>query len=152
MAESEIESFQRRLFDELDRVVKTLDGLDERAVNWNPEATGANTLLVLVTHTLGAAEEHIIHQLCGEAIVRSRPAEFAARGSAGHIPEHADDVKRRIIAALGRFDPLRLDEVRDTPVGKRPMRAWLFHAVAHAAEHAGQAELTRDLWRARGSA
>jgi hypothetical protein len=32
------------------------------------------------------------------------------------------------------------------------MRSWLIHAIAHASEHAGQAELTRDLYNAtRGS-
>ncbi len=148
---SEVESFRRRLFEELDRIVNALDGLDEGAVNWQPQAAGANSLLVLVTHALGAAEEHILRRLCGETIERSRAAEFGTRGDATHIRERAAEVKRRITAALERVDVARLDEERDTPVGKRPMRAWLIHAVAHAAEHAGQAELTRDLWRARES-
>ncbi len=151
MAAREVESFRRRLFDELDRIVKVVDGLDEDAVNWKPGAPGANTLLVLVTHTLGAAEEHILRRLCGETIERSRAAEFEARGDATHIRERAEEVKRRITAALEQVEVARLDEERDTPVGKRPMRDWLIHAVAHAAEHAGQAELTRDLWRARES-
>jgi hypothetical protein len=152
MASAEIESFRRRLFDELDRLVKVVDGLDEVAINWRPQAIGANSLLVLATHTFGAAEEHILHRLCGETLDRSRPAEFAATGSGAHIRAHADEVKRRISTSLDAFDPALLDEERDTPVGKRQMRSWLIHAIAHASEHAGHAELTRDLYNAtRGS-
>jgi uncharacterized damage-inducible protein DinB len=152
MASAEIESFRRRLFDELDRLVKVVDGLDEVAINWRPQAIGANSLLVLATHTFGAAEEHILHRLCGETLDRSRPAEFAATGSGAHIRAHADEVKRRISTSLDALDPALLDEERDTPVGKRQMRSWLIHAIAHASEHAGQAELTRDLYNAtRGS-
>lgn len=152
MVDSEIESFRRRLFDELDRIVKVVDGLDEDGMNWKPQAAGANSLLVLATHTLGAAEEHILHRLCGGTVNRSRPAEFAAIGSGAHLGERAEQVKARISAALDSVEPTVLDEERDTPVGKRPMRSWLIHAIAHAAEHAGQAELTRDLYVAnRGS-
>ena len=149
MASAEIESFRRRLFDELERLVKVVDGLDEVAINWRPQAIGANSLLVLATHTFGAAEEHILHRLCGETLDRSRPAEFAATGSGAHIRAHADEVKRRISTSLDAIDPAFLDEERDTPVGKRQMRSWLIHAIAHASEHAGQAELTRDLYNAK---
>jgi hypothetical protein len=149
VAASEIESLRLRLFEEFDRIVRVVDGLDEDAMNWKPDAASANSLLVLATHTLGAAEEHILHQLCGNTIDRSRPAEFAAVGSGAHLRDRAEDVKRRIVAALRGIDTALLDEERDTPVGKRPMRSWLVHAVAHAADHAGQAELTRDLWLAR---
>ncbi len=146
MAAPEIESFRRRLFEEFDRILKTVEGLDQGAMNWRPPAAAANSLLVLATHTLGAAEEHILHRLCGETIGRSRPAEFAATGSGADLHERADDVKRRISTALDGIDTARLDEERDTPVGTRQMRSWLIHAIAHTAEHAGQAELTRDLY------
>jgi uncharacterized damage-inducible protein DinB len=148
MASAEIDSFRSRLFEEFDRIVKAVDGLDEAAVNWRPSAASANSLLVLGTHTFGAAEEHVLHRLCGETIDRSRPAEFAATGSGAHLHERADEVKRRISTALDAVDTARLDEEHDTPVGKRQMRSWLIHAIAHAAEHAGQAELTRDLYAA----
>jgi uncharacterized damage-inducible protein DinB len=144
----EVESLCRRLFSELDRVVKALEGLDEVAVNWRPPAQNANSLLVLATHTVAAAEDHVVHRLCGEEVARSRPAEFVATGCAAHIRERAEAVKRRITDALARLDPARLEALRDTPDGKRPVGDSLVLAVAHAAEHAGQMELTRDLWRA----
>ena len=149
MVSGEIDSFRRRLLDELDRLVRVVDALDEAAINWQPPAAGANSILVLATHTLGAAEEHILHRLCGATLDRSRRAEFAATGSGAHLRARADDVKRRISTALEALDPALLNEERDTPVGKQPMRSWLIHAIAHASEHAGQAELTRDLYVAR---
>jgi uncharacterized damage-inducible protein DinB len=144
----EVESLRLRLFEELDRVVKAVDGLDEAAVNWRPPSRDANTLLVLATHTLGAAEDHVVHRLCGQDVARSRPAEFAATGPATHIRERADEVKQRVTDALARMDPAILEVMHDTPAGKIAGGHWLIHAVAHAAEHAGQMELTRDLWRA----
>ncbi|TMF81596.1 MAG: DinB family protein [Chloroflexi bacterium] len=152
MASAEIESFRGRVLRELDRVVKALDGLDEEAVNWKPPSPSANTLLVLATHTLGAAEDHIVRQVAGKPIARSRDAEFAVHGSAAGIRARAAEVKSRIGDALEGFDPALLGDERDTPSGKRTARDLLVHAVAHASEHAGQAELTRDLYIAkRGS-
>ncbi len=152
MAAPEVEAFRGRIKRELDRIVKALDGLDEEAVNWKPNAPSANSLLVLATHTLGAAEDHVVRQVAGKTITRSRDAEFAAKGSAEGLRARAEEVKRRIDDALNGFDPARLGDERDTPSGKRTARDMLVHAVAHASEHAGQAELTRDLYRARGSA
>jgi uncharacterized damage-inducible protein DinB len=147
----EIEPFHSRLLKELDRVVAALDGLDEEAVNWKPPAAGANSLLVLATHTLGAAEDHVLRRAVGLTVQRSRDVEFAAKGSAGHIRERADQVRRRIREALESFDPARLGDEREAGSGTWTVRDALIHAIAHAAEHAGQAELTRDLWRARKS-
>ena len=149
MAAPEVEAFRGRIKRELDRIVKALDGLDEDAVNWKPDAPAANSLLVLATHALGAAEDHVVRQVAAKTVVRSRDAEFAAKGSAEGLRVRADEVKRRIDDALNGFDPGRLGDERDTPSGKRTVRDMLAHAVAHASEHAGQAELTRDLYRAR---
>ncbi len=151
MPAPEIESFRGRLARELDRLVKVVDGLDDEAVNWKPHSPSANSLLVLATHALGAAEDHVVRQVAGKPITRSRDAEFAAHGSAAGVRARADEVKRRIDEALRDFDPARVGEERDTPAGKRTPRDMLIHAVAHAAEHAGQAELTRDLWLARAT-
>jgi hypothetical protein len=152
MASAEIESFRSRLVRELDRIVKVLDGLDEEAVNWKPAAPSANTLLVLATHALGAAEDHVVRQVAGRPITRSRDAEFAAKGSAAGLSVRAAEAKQRIEDALNGLDPASLGDERETPFGKRIVRDLLVHAVAHASEHAGQAELTRDLYVAkRGS-
>lgn len=152
MASPEIEALRGRVGRELDRIVKALEGLDEQAVNWKPPSPSANTLLVLATHAISAAEDHIVHFVAGQPVARSRDSEFTATGSAEGIRSRAEEVKRRMGEALEGFDPARLADERETPLGKRTARDMLIHAVAHASEHAGQAELTRDLYIAkRGS-
>lgn len=148
MAPWEVDSLRIALFEQLDRVVKALDGLDEAAVNWKPPAEGANPILVLATHTAAAAEDHVVRRVCGEAVQRSRPTEFTATGSAAHIAARVEQVKRRVTDALARMDPAILAVMHDTPEGRLAGGHSLVHAVAHAAEHAGQIELTRDLWLA----
>ena len=99
MAAPEIESFRGRLLRELDRVVKALDGLDGAAVNWKPPAANANTLNVLARHTFGAALDHVVRQVAGKQITRSRDAEFAATGATDDIPRLAEATKRDAVQA-----------------------------------------------------
>ena len=149
MASTEIDSFRMRFAHEFDRLLRTLDGLDEEAVNWKPAAPSANSLLVLVTHSLASAEDHVVRRAGGMPVVRSRDAEFAAKGATAHLAARADDVKRRIDATLAELDG-RLGEEREPSSDKWPgtwtVRDTLVHSIAHTAEHAGHAELTRDLY------
>jgi uncharacterized damage-inducible protein DinB len=154
MASAEIASFRDRFAYEFDRLLRTLEGLDEEAINWKPAAPSANSLLVLVTHALASAEDHVVRRAGGKPVVRSRDAEFAAKGDASNLAARADAVKRRIDEALTELEG-RLGEEREPPRDNWP-RIWtvsdtLIHAIAHTAEHAGHAELTRDLVRARSS-
>jgi hypothetical protein len=156
MASAEIESFRLRFAFEFDRLLRTLDGLNEEAVNWKPAAPSANSLVVLVTHALASAEDHVVNRAAGKPVVRSRDAEFAAKGDASDLPARAVEVTRRITEALSELDG-RLGEERESSLGKWP-RTWtvrdtLVNSIAHTAEHAGHAQLTRDLYIAqRGSA
>ncbi len=155
MASAEIESFRLRFAYEFDRLLRTLDGLDEEAVNWKPAAPSANSLLVLVTHAVASAEEHVVSRAAGKPVVRSRDAEFAAKGDASNLSARAAEVNGRIAEALAELDG-RLGEERESSFG-RWTRRWtvrdtLVNSIAHTAEHAGHAELTRDLYIAkRGS-
>jgi hypothetical protein len=155
VASSEIESFRRRFSHEFDRLLGTLDGLDEEAVNWKPAAPSANSILVLVTHALASAEDHVVRRAGGKPVVRSRDAEFAAKGDASKLATRADEVKRRIDETLAELDG-RLGDEREPSFDNWPgtwnVRDTLVNSIAHTAEHAGHAELTRDLYVAqRGS-
>ena len=125
MAAPEIESFRGRLLRELDRVVKALDGLDGAAVNWKPPAANANTLNVLARHTFGAALDHVVRQVAGKQITRSRDAEFAATGATDDIPRLAEATKREIFDALEDFDPRRLGEESRSLAARRVERRGL---------------------------
>ena len=153
MASAEIESFRIRFAYEFDRLLETIADLDDEAVNWKPPVPGGNSLLVLVTHALASAEEHVVGKAAGKTVVRNRDAEFVVTGGSGHLAARAAEVRRRIDDALAALEG-RLDEERDPPVGKWPVprgtaRDRLIHSVSHTAEHVGHAQMTRDLYVAR---
>ena len=153
MASPEIESFRIRFAYEFDRLLETIAGLDDEAVNWKPPVPGGNSLLVLVTHALASAEEHVVGKAAGKIVVRNRDAEFVVTGGAGHLAARAAEVRRRIDDALAAIEG-RLDEERDPPMGTWPnhrgtARDRLIHSVSHTAEHVGHAQMTRDLYVAR---
>jgi hypothetical protein len=155
MSSAEIDSFRLRLEYEFDRLLDTIADLDEEAVNWKPPAPGANSLLVLVTHALASAEDNVVRRAAGKTVVRNRDAEFAATGGTSHLIARANEVRSRVADALAGLEG-HLDEERESTFGKWPAR-WtvrdsLVHAISHTAEHAGHAQLTRDLYNAkRGS-
>src|SRR5213596_2898279 len=142
MASAEIESFRIRFAHEFDRLLETIAELDDEAINWKPQAPGANSLLVLVTHALGSAEEHVVGKAAGKTVVRNRDAEFAAEGGSGHIAARATEVR-------GRIDEEREPPFRTWPGSRATARDRLVHSISHTAEHVGHAQLTRDLLKAR---
>ena len=153
MASAEIESFRARFGYEFDRLLETIAGLDDEAVNWKPPDPNANSLLVLVTHALASAEEHVVGKAAGKTVVRNRDAEFVVKGGSGHLAARAAEVRRRIEDALSGLEG-RLDEERDPPLDKwrgrrATVRDRLIHSISHTAEHVGHAQLTRDLYNAK---
>ena len=153
MASAEIESFRIRFAYEFDRLLGTIADLDDAAVNWKPPAPGANSLLVLVTHAIASAEEHVVGKAAGKTVVRNRDAEFAVTGGSGHLAARAAEVRRRIDEALVGLEG-RLDDEREPPMSKWPeprgtVRDRLIHSISHTAEHVGHAQMTRDLYNAR---
>jgi hypothetical protein len=137
-----------RLMREVDRVLAATDGLTASQLDWTPPAKGANSLLVLSAHTVGAAERHILVNIAGRAPGGTRDEEFAATATIEAVRERWADVQRGIVEVLDALPPGRLAEDLPGPVSTRSVQAMVIHAIAHAAEHAGQAELTRDLIRA----
>ena len=139
-----------RLVREVDRVIGAADGLSAEPLAWTPAAKGANSLIVLVAHTVGAAERHILVNIAGRVPARTRDEEFADVGDIAGIRARWDAAKRGVAEVLDNLPPGRLDDDLPGPVSTRSVNAMIVHAIAHAAEHAGQAELTRDLLKERG--
>lgn len=136
-----------RLVVEVERVLRAADGLDAAQLSWTPSAKGANSLIVLAAHTVGAAERHVVRGVGGRPVSGTRDEEFAARGDLGPIRARWDAVRGQIIEILDDLSPTRLDEELPQRSRIRTIHGILVHAIAHASEHAGQAELTRDLAR-----
>ena len=138
-----------RLMREVDRVISATDGLSAEQLAWTPAAKGANSLIVLAAHTVGAAERHILVNIAGRTPGRTRDEEFADAGDIAGIHARWAAVKRATVEVLDNLPPGRLDDDLPGPAPTRSVHAMVVHAIAHAAEHAGQAELTRDLVKGR---
>jgi DinB superfamily len=148
---TELTSFRRHaLGSSLERIIACTEGLTDEELNWRPSAPGANSLGAIALHALANAEENILGTLCGEAVARDRDSEFTgADVSPAAIQARAEEVQTRIREALARLTPEDLQrECQHPRRGPLSGREVLLIAARHAAEHVGQAELTRDLLRA----
>jgi len=149
-ASPEVASFWRAIRETVDRLLATLDGLSDEQINWRPAAPEANPLSVLAIHTMGNVEENILETLCGQPVNRQRDQEFQESGaSVAAIQERWQQLQTRIEAALTPVTTSALTGSFKHP--GRPEESGydvLILVARHAGEHAGQAELTRDLLRA----
>ena len=100
---------------------------------------------------MGNVRHNFLNVLCGLPITRDRDAEFVARGaSAAEIEARWNDLKAQVAEALDELPDAELDREKDHPHrGVITGRDVLVVVAGHAAEHYGQAQLTRDLARAR---
>lgn len=146
----EVKSFWTYINSSICRLVTLAEQLPLSGLSWHPPADSANSIGVLVVHVCGNAEDNLIRTLCGRDVTRDRTSEFA-----GHPVSASDLVARwaalqaRLVKELGALPAERLDESLHHPRrGALCGRDVLIVVARHAAEHLGQAELTRDLWLA----
>ena len=146
----EAASFWRYISSSLDRLVQLTQTIDPDGLHWSPPAPSTNSIAVLVVHTLGNAEENILQTLSGHPIGRSRDDEFVGRSStADELQKQWRNLRPRLESALAQLPASDFDSTRVHPRrGSIRGREVLIVVARHAAEHLGQAELTRDLWNA----
>jgi DinB superfamily len=123
-------------------------GVDREALNWKPHPD-ANSVVVLVVHTLGSEREMIraVRLLSTE---RDRPAEFKADADAVDLLALLDRADRELDEHVGALTAADLTEMR--PRGDRPPKPgleWLLSNYGHAREHLAQIQLTKQLYEAR---
>ena len=146
--QAEVATFWTAIQSSLDGLLKSMEGLDAEQLNWRPPAPETNSLYALATHTLGNAEELILGILAGRPVQRDRESEFRATGdSAGAHAERWSSLRGRMEAALASLPDgaLDRDDYQHPRRGQISGREALLIVARHAAEHTGQAELTRDL-------
>ena len=146
----EVDLYWHKITETVDELVACLEGLDGDSLNWSP-LDDANSLYVLATHTMGNVRHNLLNVLCGLPLTRDRDAEFVARGaSAAEIEGRWNELKARVSEAIEKLPPDDLDRERDDPQrGIITGRELLLFVARHAAEHYGQAQLTRDLAKSR---
>ena len=141
----------------IERITTALSELEAAGVplDWRPPASDANSVYTLAVHALGNTEHRLLAVLCGLDVERDREAEFAsAGGSATAIQDEWRTLRARVEAAVDRLTEADLARTRQHPIrGEITGLDVLIVVARHMAEHAGQAELTRDLAlaAARGS-
>ncbi len=146
---AEAAAFWRYTSSSIDRLVALLGECEPEVRTWTPPAPNANAILGLAVHTLSNAEENILGVVLGAEVTRDRGAEFAANGDARAIARLWDELRRRMEHGLAGLDSGHMGRtVRHPRRGEIAVREVLLVAARHAAEHLGQAELTRDLARA----
>jgi hypothetical protein len=122
--------------------------LDQGTINWKPLPL-ANSIAVLVVHTLGSEREMIraVRKLASE---RDRDAEFKAESDAADLIALLDEADRELDEHVGALTAADLTEMR--PRGDRPPKPgleWLVSNYGHAREHLAQIELTKQLYDSR---
>jgi hypothetical protein len=131
----------------LARILACLDGLSPAEQLWHPSAVGANSILAIGNHALSNAADNILRVIDGQIVPRDRATEFEV------LPASADELRERWRALEPRLsrvleDLTTNDLARHVELGWRdpaPIFEVMIMAIRHAAEHQGQAELTRDL-------
>ncbi len=119
-------------------------GLTSADLDWRP-GPETNSIAVLVTHTLDS-ERFLTAFVAGIDLARDREAAFRVVGmTADQLSAAIDEIEavadRHIEAVTG--DHLARQLTRSTRTASGAW--WLLHAMGHAKEHLGQAELTRQL-------
>jgi hypothetical protein len=115
-------------------------------VAWAPPADGANSILALANHTLANAEENILGLVLGRAVSRDRDAEFTPAAGPAALAQRWQALRRAADVEIPAIEDGRLAHVVGHPRrGDIAMRDVFIVVARHAAEHLGQAELTRDL-------
>ena len=148
----ETDVYWLKISNTVDEIVACLEGVGSDDLDWSP-LDDANSLYVLATHTMGNVRHNLLNGLCGLAISRDRDAEFVVTGgSAADIVAHWNELKSQISDSVEGLPRGEMDRERDHPrYGTISGHELLVLVATHAAEHYGQAQLTRDLLRAQRS-
>jgi len=126
-----------------DRLTKAAAGLTPDQLDRVP-AEGANSIAVLITHTLGS-EADWLSRAAGRKIVRDRPSEFVTRQkTADDLVSAIERASKAAPELVGTAIAAGADTVRpgESP---RTVSYCLAHVLAHTAEHVGHAEVARQV-------
>jgi uncharacterized damage-inducible protein DinB len=134
-------------------IEKSLDGLPQEALDWQPGAE-MNSICVLVVHLTGAERYWIGDVVMGDPSNRNREAEFQAKGlSAEVLKQRLKEVEAYLTAAFENMNLLDLEKPRKSRRNGRELSVtWaLTHALEHTAIHLGHIQIMRQMLRKKKS-
>jgi DinB family protein len=128
-----------------DNIRKLISGMDVHGLNWKPHPE-ANSIAVLVTHTLGS-EREMLAAVRGISVPRDRPSEFITQADRSQLEQLIDQGDEWLNQ---QTHPLTAQDLTaNRPRGDRPPQpglVWLITNYGHAREHLAQMELTKQLY------
>lgn len=129
-------------------VLKTLEGLNEEALNWRPLSNEANSLYALALHSLGAERKWIHEIIGGRKVERDREAELRAQAQdVKSLRVQYDAAANESEEVLARLTLTELETMRAAMrYGEQSVRWCILRVIEHYNEHLGQMLLTRQLW------
>jgi DinB superfamily len=142
------DAFGKAFHDLHERLREEVRGLDAGTLNWRP-LPKANSVAVLVTHTIGS-ELEMIRSVRSIPNERDRDSEFKVESDMGLLLEMIDAADREMEEHIAALTAADLTDLR--PRGDRPPRPgifWLATNYGHAREHLAQIELTKQLYDSR---
>ena len=145
------EEYLSRLHELLTDIEKSLEGLPQEAIDWQPQS-GMNSLSVLVVHLTGSARYWIGDVGMGDPSNRNREAEFRVKGlQVEALSLRLRELEAYARAALEKLHLADLEMNRILPGERRQYTVAyaLLHALEHTALHTGHIQLTRQLWQLR---
>lgn len=144
-ASQEAAQFWRYIASTLDRLIALVAEQPEAVVRFRPPLPDTNSILGLAHHTLANASANILGAAAGRAAARDRQSEFDDLDAKDLLQLWAS-VRTELEDVLRSADAPWLDgKVEHSWRGRLARREVLIIVARHAAEHLGQAELTRDL-------
>ena len=149
--DTEIGTYLGAVDESLEMIMACFEGLDGEAMRWQPLAN-ANCLAVIAKHSMANAHRNVLAHFANEPYDYHRDEEFVldGEGSASLVTTW-ETLRRRMRERLDPMPHSSLDAIcNHARMGAVPGRAVLLQAARHAAEHAGEARLTRHLVLARG--
>ena len=140
-----------RILAAIDRILACGEGLVEGELNWRPAGDRTNSVFAIARHAVSNAERNVLGTYCGQAYEWRRELEFAATGeSLMPLLERWRALKESMQDAVEVAGHAGLTRTCVHPrLGPIEGREVLLQAAYHAAEHVGEAQLTRALLEAR---
>lgn len=123
----------------LPKIRRCLELLDEADLWWRPNDR-SNSVGNLVLHLCGNVRQWVVHGVGAAEDVRTREAEFSARGGVGR-----DELLHRLEETLEEVDAVLADLAPETLLEERTIQGLettglgaVYHAVEHFSMHTGQ--------------
>ena len=135
----------------LDKMLQIIEELGDDLANQEPDLLNANSPYGILTHCIGVIDYWTGNLIGDRGILRDRPAEFAARGTATDIRIRVEAVKQRLREDIANLDGPA--EPSEPLAGYNPsggpdnwtQGAALIHTYEELAQHLGHMDITKDL-------